>query len=412
MKLLLVSPALPPHQAGEAEYASLLTRQLVSQGHEVSVLTEAQHGRDAATHQGARLHAVMQTWGWPEAWRLMRVIREARPDGIIIVFTDWLFRDHPMITFLPLYLKWMGANSRVLTVFQLEDGITPDDLGNRLAQKLMSAAARLWGLACVHGYGALLAAPHAVAALGSGILQNIQAKAPSSDIRAVLTPPPPLLATEQDAPRASRADVRHRLGVPDQAICLAYFGYVYPGKGVETLLSAMRRLKDQNRDVHLLMVGGGRHSHAPANAFEQRMQALCESLGLIDRVHWLQGYESGSLDSSAELAAADMATLPFDDGVELRRSSVAVVTAAGLPLITTHPREAGSPFRTEENTLLCSPHDAIGLSHAITRIADDQALSEKLRAGSRQLVREWFSWQRSIQLMEAALGPDKALTTH
>lgn len=410
MNLLLVSPALPPHQAGEAEYASLLTRQLVSQGHQVTVLTEVQDGQGEPMHQGARLYPIMRTWGWSEIWRLMRVVREVRPDGIIIVFTDWLFRDHPMITFVPLYLKWMGANSRVLTVFQLEDGITPDGLGNRVAQKLLSRIARLWGLPCVHGYGALLAAPHAVAALGSGILQNIRAKAPSPDLRAVLTPPPPLLPPEQDQQRSSRTDVRSRLGVPDHAICLAYFGYVYPGKGVETLLNAVRRLKDQDRDIHLLMVGGGRHSRMPANAFEQRMQALCESLELIDCVHWLQGYESGSVDSSAELAAADMATLPFDDGVELRRSSVAVVAAAGLPLITTHPQETGSPFKAEENSLLCSPQDAIGLSDAITRIADDQALSDRLRAGSKQLVREWFSWQRSIQLMESALSPDQALT--
>lgn len=411
MNLLLVSPALPPHPAGEAEYSSLLAGQLVSQGHQVTILTEARTGRDEVSHQGARLLPIMRTWGWSETWRLARTIRDVRPAGVVVVFTDWLFHDHPMITFLPLYLRWMGVDSRVLTVFQLEDGITPDDWFNRVAQKIMSWLSRLSGLPCVHGYGALLAPPHALAALGSGILQNMRAKSPSPDVCAVLTPPPPLMLADRSEPAAPRADVRSKLGIPERAICLAYFGYVYPGKGVETLLAAVRRIKDQGRDIHLLMVGGGRQGPAPANAFEQRMHALSDSLGLTDRVHWLQGYESGSASSSAELCAADMAVLPFDDGVELRRSSVAVVAAAGLPLVTTHPTEHDSPFKEGENSMLCSPQDAAGLSEAIMRLADDQALSDKLREGSRQLVREWFSWQRSIELMEHALNPRSTVST-
>jgi len=107
-----------------------------------------------------------------------------------------------------------------------------------------------------------------------------------------------------------------------------------------------------------------------------------------------------------QLLAADLAALPFDDGAELRRSSIAVVAAAGLPLVTTRPSAAEPAFTDRHNVLLCPPRDPHALAAAIAAIADDATLRYELRRGSLALAESHFSWRRAISAMVDALSSE------
>lgn len=407
MKFLVVSPAYPPHVAGEAEYAAQLVEQLSLRGHQVTLLTnEPDHGFE---HLPPHAMANMRDWGWRELPALLRALRRTRADAVVLVFTDWLFKAHPMITFLPLYLKMQRSRAQVLTIFQLEDGMAPRSPVNRVLNKLLISLSRWSGLNAIYGYGALLSAPHAIGALGPAILAHLKGKLPEATPRAVLMPPPPLIVAPASRANAEDARFARHREASDGELRLAYFGYVYAGKGIETLFAALRRMLDEGRNVGLYMVGGGRGQAGEANPFEEKMIRLAQAMGLSDSVHWLAGYSSGSTDPSHDLANADIAVLPFDDGAELRRSSIAVVASAGLPIVTTTPTHQGEDaFVDAHNVLLSEPGNATALAETIKRLADSPALQSQLRAGSRQLVDDWFSWNKSIQLIEQATTPAQA----
>lgn len=412
MKILLISPAMPPHSAGEAEYAAQLSQQLRQRGHELIILSNPAHPQTSVGHasdqhiQWIQQHA---GWGWAGLPSLMGVLRRTRPDAIVLIYTHWLFDSHPMITFLPSWLRLLGRSPSLLSIFQLEDGACPSSLSDRILNKLMGVLSQTQGIPTCYGYGGLLSRPAVAAALGPAIQQGLTRKSPDKAQQCLLIPPPPLLSSEHPISDAQRMQVRIRMGVPDGSMLLAYFGYVYPGKGVETLLSALSRLNKAGRSAHLCMIGGGRElkeGHPTHHPFEQEMIALSAQLGVADRVIWRAGYTSGDTEAATELASADMAVLPFDDGAELRRSSIAVVAAAGLPIITTQPRTAEmAAFEHEGNVLLCPPQDEAALATAIARVFDDAPLRKQLRQGALALSKNHFSWQQSIDLITQALAP-------
>jgi len=55
---------------------------------------------------------------------------------------------------------------------------------------------------------------------------------------------------------ASRQRGREILGLKKNDFLIAYFGYIYPNKGVETLLKAFQILGGERSDVRLILVGG------------------------------------------------------------------------------------------------------------------------------------------------------------
>lgn len=404
VRILVISPSYPPAPTGEAEHCCQIAARLAQAGHQVDVLTNT-HAAPAAA-QGFSLHAQMTGWRWRHALALRRHIQRLQPQAVLLIYTAWLFDDHPMVTFLPTWLLRWRPEVRLLTLVELQFPAPAGNLAVRLGRKLAGWWAQ--GPGVDFGFGTLLRDSSTVAVLGPTVLEELVGRSPGLDARALLIPPPPLVRLPADVSVAARQAARLRLGAADDCLLLAYFGYVYPGKGVETLLHAVQQLHHAGRRVRLVMAGGGRglpRAAEDANAgFDDRMQALAASLGIGDSVVWQPGQASDSDAMGLDLLAADIAVLPFDDGAELRRSSIAVVTALGLPLVTTRPRGSEPAFVHGDNVLLCEPGDAQALAASITAVADDSALRQRLRTGSLALAREWFSWSSATAKMLAAMA--------
>jgi glycosyltransferase involved in cell wall biosynthesis len=240
------------------------------------------------------------------------------------------------------------------------------------------------------------------------ILAGLQANDPKLADRAIVIPPPPLLPPPPDRSPAARAAARAALGVHEGDFVLAFFGYVYPGKGIETLLPAVQRLLQAGRPVRVVMAGGGRNPQTPPEPFEAAMQQRARELGIDAQVLWPAGYTGNADTTAGQLLAADVAVLPFDDGAELRRSSIAVVTALGLPLITTTPGPAEAAFEQGRNVLVSPPQDDAALALNIARVMDEPALRLTLSRGADDMVATWFSWGRAIAQIETALDEPPA----
>jgi glycosyltransferase involved in cell wall biosynthesis len=404
MRVLLISPSLPPAAEGEAEHGLQLARRLAARGHDVSIMTHRRFVRQSPPELAPCLS--MAGWRWRDMPRLASHLLAGRAQGVVLIYTARLYADHPMMTFLPTLMRWCRLAARLVVLVEVEGPPQIEGRAVRALRRLMAIVAGRQGLD--YGYGSLLRDSHAVAALGPSILEHLRSQAPALGGRGLVIPPPPLVTRPAGFDASARAAARQRLGASSGTCVLAFFGFVYPRKGVETLLLAMAELVRAGRPVRLLMAGGGRFSAgtgAPGcTPYEAALQVQAEAMGLADHVVWIEGYVGNPGWVAADLLAADMAVLPFDDGAELRRSSIAVVTELGLPLITTTPTQHEPAFVDGVNALLSPPRDAMALCAAVCRLSDDADLRTRLASGSLAMARQWFSWETALTVIETHLA--------
>ena len=69
---------------------------------------------------------------------------------------------------------------------------------------------------------------------------------PGIEEKSVVLPPPPLIRFCTDSPDIARQRARDALGAGPDDFVWVYWGYIYPGKGVETLLRAFRIVSQRN----------------------------------------------------------------------------------------------------------------------------------------------------------------------
>jgi glycosyltransferase involved in cell wall biosynthesis len=403
MRVLVISPSLPPAAEGEAEHGLQISERLAARGHNVTVVTHDRYAEPAARPTGPVWG--MAGWRWRDLPRLIAHLRRSRAEGVVLIYTARLFDEHPMITFLPTVLRLCLPASRLVVLVEIHRAPFIRGRAVRLVRKLAAMLAGSQGLD--YGYGSLLRDAHGVAALGPTILQHLLPHAPGLGRRGFVIPPPPLVTRPAGFDGPARLRARQRLGADNSTCLLAYFGFVYPNKGVETLLDALSLLVRAGRPVRLVMAGGGRAKAdmgGPAlTPYEATLAARAQALGVAGHMVWADGYAAGADTVAQDLLAADLAVLPFDDGAELRRSSIAVVAEMGLPLVTTTPTHDEPAFQHGHNVWLCPPGDAAALDAAVSQVIDDPMLRARLHAGSLDLARQWFSWDLGMGRIEAWL---------
>jgi len=136
-----------------------------------------------------------------------------------------------------------------------------------------------------------------------------------------------------------RAAARERLGVPEKAVCAAYFGFVLPGRNVDVLLGALVRLRDEGQAVRGIILGG---AHPEDPGYFDECRQLAEQLGLGEVVTWT-GFASEEQVGEG-LAAADVFVSLPERGADLRNTSILTAVRAEVPIVTTvnerHYRDA------------------------------------------------------------------------
>lgn len=405
MKVLVISAAFPPMRAGEAEHALHLCTHLASRGVDVHLLTTK--GQSAPEPVSFHIYAAMKSWSWSDAPTLVTMLRKIQPDLVLLIHTAWIYQSHPMITFTPTIVKRVLKKACFITQLEtIKEEVRVQTLATRAIRKLVKYGV---GNARVdYVMGTLYRDSDRLIVLSERHLMQLRALMPDVGSKTEVIPPPPLIPMCADA-QTSRDQGRARLALDQDHFLLAYFGYVDYTKGVETLLQAVQLVTKQAGNVRLIMIGGGRGTakaavgqpEGVAANYAREMQSLSERLGIADKVTWLPGYSSGSQEASMYLYAADVCVLPFDQGVILSRSSLAAAAAHGLPIITTRGEHLESPFQHEVNVFLCPPKDPDALALAMRRVMSSPDLRLKLKEGSGQLARDWFSWEKAVtRLME------------
>lgn len=339
----------------------------------------------------------MTGWGWSRFLPLMRLIRRLRPDAVLLIYIDWIYGCHPMITFAPAALRWILPKARFVTQFENQSGLTgmmpPGGIGKRLAGSLARLLAGRRGLHPV--YGSLLRDSAHIIALSEHHAEAFELAHPGVGSKTTVIPPPSLVEPVGPGGLGSpRERGRALFGLAAEDLLLGYFGNIYWMKGLETLLAAFARLSS---NVRLLIVGGSADV-----AYVDRLRELSREAGGADRVIWA-GYCENER-ASLYLHAMDICVLPFNDGIRLNNSSFAAAASHGLPVVTTRGDKLEAPFQDKANVRLCPPKDAASLAATIRDLIHSPEDRKRLGAGARSLAEAHFAWDRVIASTLSALG--------
>lgn len=189
-----------------------------------------------------------------------------------------------------------------------------------------------------------------------------------------------------------RGRARAELGAFADTMLVGYFGFLNRSKGVLSLIRAAQRAIDDGQPIRLALIGGEPGSSDPTDVAQARAIARSvDELGLRRATH-ITGFLQPSELTDA-LLACDMLVLPFVDGASMRRGSLMAALAHGLPTISTFPPDGhrASLLRHGQNVWLVSPGDDAALADAISRLATERSLRERLRVGALELA-ELCSW--------------------
>jgi glycosyltransferase involved in cell wall biosynthesis len=187
---------------------------------------------------------------------------------------------------------------------------------------------------------------------------------------------------------------RPNVAIQDLTPTAAYAGHLYPWKGVDVFVRALALIPH----IHGLIVGGHAGEHDLA-----RVQALVAELGLTGRVT-ITGHVPPA-DVASHLAGATMLVLPNTPSAISERytSPLKLFEYLGLgkPIVASRLPSILEILTDEQTALLVSPGDAPALAAALSRLAEDGALSQSLGAAALALA-PTYTWARRAERLEAA----------
>ena len=193
-----------------------------------------------------------------------------------------------------------------------------------------------------------------------------------------------------------RQEARRNLASVDPALALdpmqplvVYVGRLRLGKGLDTLLTAWRRIAETGRRAVLWLVGEG------PDAGYLREKVI--ELGLASSVRLTGAFD----DVEDALRAADIAVCPaLEDGIGL---GILEAASYGLPIVAADTTTARDFVTTDEDALVFKKHDDAALAQALLNFLDDAHLAQRLGNAARERVQRTRSLSTMADEYESIL---------
>ena len=405
----MVAGTYQPERCGVAHYTQRLRSALGERGVSSLVLTT----NEAAQASGdPSVRGVVRCWGLADLPALVRAVagaaRDMKADVIHIQHAAGTYSFKRALFFLPPLLRAAGVHTPLVTTvheyawWEWEPRFVPPKALEAL--KTWGQRRGVWD----REDGFLLTGSDALITTNAHFADTITARLPGLASRLYRSP---LVANVDIAPvkRAEARDqVRSRYGWPPEAPVVAYFGFLHPVKGLETLLEAFAEVLEGRRPQARLLLVGGVKSLAlrgeEAAWYWNKLQTLVTKLGL-DGMVAMTGYVPGE-EASRLLSGADVGVLPFNHGVNLKSGALLTLFAHGLPVVATRSDPPEPELADGRLARLVERRDASGLAAAILGLLDDAQERAWLGEAGCVYTRD-LSWsaiaKRNLEVYEAVL---------
>jgi glycosyltransferase involved in cell wall biosynthesis len=220
-----------------------------------------------------------------------------------------------------------------------------------------------------------------------------------------------LLRTLSYPTASTGSDVPPNLASARRGLTVGFFGYWYPGKGLEVLIDAISLLRDADPPIHAKLWGdiSSLAGHRQGNHYREVVLNHLRHADLGNRVEVL-GYLDGA-EVRPRLRECDVVVLPYITSpvvAELRSTSASMFEAltAHTPVIASDVKALNEMIVDGVNGFLVEPGNAGALASCLRDLCSDSALRLRLRDGARNSVRE-LSLRRTA--MEAHETYDQVL---
>jgi glycogen synthase len=363
VRILVLTNLYPPHAYGGYEMCcSDVVDGFIERGHDLLVLTtDHRLPAENAEDSGPVERTLPMAWGLcspPVPWRRSSVRRRAER-----VLADALSRHRPDVvsvwnaTGLPSPLLrsfgrlpqvWVFADAWPEQAMVGDPWLAPAARHRRLAQALgMPASLPEVGRGGVSCF------------CSAHLRDRLRASMGWAAANAVVTP---LGVDRRDFPVTTPREG------PGWSWRLLYVGRLDAGKGVDTLIKSLTHLPGETT---LTVVGPQEPVHV------ERLKALVAGLGMSGRVD-LRAAPRRRL--AAIYGASDVCIFPSEWDEPFGIVPLEAM-ACGTPVVGTGAGGSREYLRSEENCVLCTPGDPASVAAAVTRLADDGSLRQRVVAG-------------------------------
>ncbi len=225
--------------------------------------------------------------------------------------------------------------------------------------------------------------------------RSVQAAAPGAHLEVVHNA---VDLERWDPARIDRARARARLGAAgERELLLGVVAQLSPWKGQDTAIEALRLLREEGIDAHLLLIGSAkfvaRATRFDNEAYVAGLRAQIARAGLGDRVSLLGERE----DVPELMRALDVLLLPSLE--EPFGRAVIEAMALGVPVLATNVGGPAEIIDDGREGYLLAPRDAGAWAQAIARIAVSPDRGAALGLAGRRRAQRDFSLEQHARAM-------------
>lgn len=301
---------MPPYRGGISRFSASLGEELSEMGHDVKVVSfrkqypkllypgeaEKDYSQTPSGVNTEFLFSPLNLWDWKATNRL---IQNHHPD--LVIYQWWTTFWAPATSWLIHKMKKAGITTKILV-----HNAFPHE-STRLDKMLT-----IWALQEASSFVTMT---ETQADRLRGVVGNETQ---------ILTAPHPVYR-QFPVSGLSKVEARKRLGLSLDVPVALFFGFVRPYKGLGVLLNAVRVLKSQGSNLHLVIAGEFWDDQA---VYENQIAEL----GIRDMVTIRANYIPDS-EAGLYFEAADMFVAPYLNGTQ--SGSVKVAMGYRLPLVVT-----------------------------------------------------------------------------
>jgi glycosyltransferase involved in cell wall biosynthesis len=362
MRILIVSESYYPVVSGVAVTVERLCNQLTANGHEVSLVTASQTGRQEIEKRDG--YAVYYSKSRPNPFRpglyfsrptrkwLQEVIKEVNPELVHLHDPATLSQSIRNLATCPVVIT-QHFNVENIVVYLPKIW---------LVQWVARTFIRL-RLTHLYNSCAVVTVP----------TQTVKDTLQPLNLRVAVE----VISNGVDVHRFSIAETDKAIwssyGVNPKSTILLYIGRIDLEKNLDTLIAALPFL--QSKDWHMVMVGDGKS--------RKFLQGEVKKLALEDQVTWIDPVLSTSTLLANLYAAADIFCMP--SALETESMVTLEAMAAGLPVIASNSGALPELVKDKENGLLVEPTSPNNWALAIDELVGDP--EQRKRYGEMSKVR-------------------------